>query len=142
MLLATMATGIAQNTTNTTNTTNTVQLHAPCDTTAVIGLSSALGVLLAGITTATICQFKDHLCCTPGDRRRVYDTPCPYCQKKQPRDCMREHLTDCEEHRKYWTPRLRSGASFKYTRPSRLSIPIVVPPKPASATPPPTLPSV
>jgi hypothetical protein len=55
---------------------------------------------------------------------------------------MREHLTDCEEHNKFWTPRLRTAASLKYTRPPRLSIPVVFPPKPASEVPPPTPSSV
>ena len=43
-----------------------------------------------------------------GDRERVYDTPCPYCGKKQPSDCMREHLSECLEHLKHWAPKLAS----------------------------------
>lgn len=109
---------------------------------AIIGLSTALGISLSAAAAAALYAVKDRLCCAPGDRRRVYDTPCPYCQTKQPRDCMREHLTDCEEHRKFWTPRLRTAVSLKYTRPPRLSIPVVSPPKPASDVPPPTPPSV
>jgi hypothetical protein len=77
----------------------------PCND-AVIGLSSALGVVLAGSAAAVLYAFRDRICCTRGDSQRVYDTPCPYCKKKQPKDCIREHLTECEEHRKFWTPRL------------------------------------
>ena len=108
-----------------------------CDPTVVIGLSSALGVTLAGIAAAAIYAFKDRVCCTRGDRQRVYDTPCPYCKEKQPRDCVREHLAHCEEHRKFWSPRLtrQEHVALRVSRPSRISINLPVPPKP------PTLPS-
>jgi len=76
---------------------------------AIIGLSTALGISLTTAAAAVICQFKDRLCCTRGDRKLVYDTACPYCEQKQPRDCMREHLTDCEEHNKFWSPRLQAS---------------------------------
>ena len=108
----------------------TASAQPSCDPTAVLGLSSALGVTLAGITAAALYAFRDR--CTRGDSQRVYDTPCPYCETKQPKNCIREHLTECEEHRKYWVPRIRGGMSLKYTRPPRLSIPVVSPPKPVS----------
>jgi len=85
--------------------TGAVRAQPSCDN-AVLGLSSALGVTLVGLAAAVIYAFKDRICCTRGDSQRVYDTPCPYCEKKQPRDCVREHLVDCEEHRKFWSPRL------------------------------------
>ena len=101
---------------------------------AVIGLSSALGVTLTGIAAAAIYAFKDRICCTRGDRQRVYDTPCPYCKEKQPRDCVREHLADCEEHKKFFSPRLtrQEHVALRVSRPSRISINLPVPPKPAS----------
>lgn len=105
-----------------------------CDPTAVLGLSSALGVTLAGIAAAAVYAFKDRLCCTRGDSQRVYDTPCPYCEKKQPRDCVREHLADCEEHRKFWSPRLtrQEQIALRVNRPSRISVNLPAPQKPSS----------
>jgi len=97
---------------------------------AVIGLSSALGVTLTGIAAAAIYGFKDRLCCTRGDRQRVYDTPCPYCKEKQPRDCVREHLADCEEHKKFWVPRLQSTRFPQKPRKHQSSS--LAPPKPVS----------
>jgi len=106
-----------------------------CDN-AVLGLSSALGVVIAGLAAAGLCAFKDRLCCTRGDSQRVYDTPCPYCEKKQPRDCVREHLADCEEHRKFWSPRLtrQEQIALRVHRPSRTKI-VATPAKPPSLVP-------
>jgi len=106
-----------------------------CDPTAVIGLSSALGVTLAAAAAVGLYAFKDRICCTRGDSQRVYDTPCPYCQKKQPRDCMREHLTECGEHRAYWTPTLTRHETpplRMIQRPSRLMVRVGAPAKPQS----------
>jgi hypothetical protein len=117
-----------------------------CDPTVVIGLSSALGVTLAGIAAAALYAVKDRICCTRGDRKRVYDTPCPYCKEKQPRDCVREHLAHCEEHRKFWSPRLtrQEHVALRVSRPSRTKI-VAAPAKPPSLAPavvtPPTTPS-
>ena len=73
---------------------------------AIIGLSTALGISLTATAAAVVYVFKDRLCCTRGEH--VYDTPCPYCDVKQPKACMREHIAECLEHKKYWTPRLQS----------------------------------
>lgn len=109
----------------------TASAQPSCDPTAVVGLSSALGVTVAGIAAAALYAFKDRICCTRGDRQRVYDTPCPYCQTKQPHDCMREHLTECEEHNKFWSPRLTRQIALRVNRPSRTKI-VAAPAKPAS----------
>ena len=123
LLTATVATTMAQGTQGTQN----------CDA-SVIGLSSALGVLFTGVVAAAVYQFKNRICCTKGDSTRIYDAPCPYCTQKQPRDCMREHLADCFEHRKYWSPRLtrQESSPLRVPRPSRLVMRVLVPIKPAS----------
>jgi len=111
-----------------------MELQPSCST-AIITLSTAVGILITGITVGAICSFKDRICCTPGDSRRVYDTPCPYCQIKQPRDCMREHLAECGEHRKYWSPRLSRRELLLppfISRPSRVVVRLQAPVRPVS----------
>ena len=82
------------------------------DTTPEIVLGSLLGVSLTGMVFTVIIRRNIHDCYRifgqTGDSERVYDTPCPYCGKKQPADCVREHLSDCAEHLKHWAPKLAS----------------------------------
>lgn len=86
----------------------------PCvtDTTSEIVLGSILGASLAGMAATVLIRRNIHHCYRVfghnGDTERVYDTPCAYCGKKQPADCMREHLSECMEHLKHWAPKLAS----------------------------------
>ena len=82
------------------------------DTTPEIVLGSILGASLTGIVVTVIIRRNIRDCNRifgqTGDSERVYDTPCPYCGKKQPADCMQEHLSMCEAHLKHWAPKLAS----------------------------------
>ena len=84
---------------------------SPCvtDTTSEIVLGSILGASLAGMAATIIIRRNIHDCYRifghNGDSERVYDTPCAYCGKKQPADCMREHLSECLEHLDHWVPK-------------------------------------
>jgi hypothetical protein len=75
-------------------------------------LGALLGVSLTGIIGTYLVRRNIHHChrilAHNGDPERVYDTPCAYCGKKQPADCMREHISECAEHLKHWAPKLAS----------------------------------
>jgi hypothetical protein len=82
------------------------------DNTSEIVLGALLGVSLTGIIGTCLIRRNIHHChrvfTHNGDPERVYDTPCAYCGKKQPADCMREHISECAEHLKHWAPKLAS----------------------------------
>jgi len=82
------------------------------DSVPEIVLGSLLGASLTGMVFTVIIRRNLHYCNRifgqTDDSERVYDTPCPYCGKKQPADCMQEHLSACAGHLKHWAPKLAS----------------------------------
>lgn len=80
----------------------------PQEHTSEIVLGALLGVSLTSIVGTCLVRRCSRSLAHNGDPERVYDTPCPYCEKKQPADCMREHISECAEHLKHWAPKLAS----------------------------------
>jgi hypothetical protein len=80
----------------------------PQEHTSEIVLGALLGASLTGILGTCLIRRCPRILAHNGDPERVYDTPCPYCEKKQPADCMREHISECTEHLKHWAPKLAS----------------------------------
>jgi hypothetical protein len=81
--------------------------------TSEIVLGALLGASLTGIVGT--CLFRRYcVLAHNGDPDRVYDTPCPYCGKKQPADCMREHISECMEHLKHWAPKRASQREIDF----------------------------